>query len=817
MLSGSYKIALRNLLSRKGSALLNVLGLVIGITCCLLIFQYVSYERSYDTFQPAAKHIYRLRLDQYEEGTLVWKSATVYPAIGPTLKKDYPEVENMCRLYNWSATFANPQTNVKFSETKGYTADPSALPMLGVQLVEGDPVKGFKEPYQVVISRQMAKKYFGREDPLGKQLKLQTGSGLGSRLYTVSGVFRDYPANAHLILQYLTPYATMEADMRLSGDTSNAVNTSFGWYDFYVYIQLRAGTDPTAFERKLPAFCDRYINSNGKTLGNHARDELHLIALPDIHLGSNVNEEAEVNGNGQAVAFLFMIGFFILGIAWINYINLSTARSVERAREVGVRKVLGALRGDLIRQFMMESALLNLLALVVSLAAAYLLSPPFNGLMGKTGNTSFHMTLGYGWLFAGILLAGTLLSGLYPAFVLSGYKPISVLKGAFKNTSGGLVLRKGLIVFQFAVSVVLIAGTIIVFQQISFMRRQRLGADISRTLVLTGSPSVSDSVYTGRYPAFRDELLKLPGVKGVAASSNVMGQEIYWTRGIKQVGAPAEVTMYLLGIDYDFIPQYGIRVVAGRSYSRDFGEDAHRHTVLLNETGARTLGFASARDAVGKKLGGMGRDTLTVIGVVADVHHLGLRRPIDPQLIVFRPDVRGNYSIKLQTTDASAQIASIERVWNQFFPEDPFGYFYLDDFYGQQYRSDQQFGKTFTLFSLLAILIACLGLTGLSAYNILQRTKEIGIRKVLGASTPNVVYLLSKDFLRLVVIALVLAIPAAWWIMHTWLQDYAYRIDIRAGVFLISGAIALTVALGTIGWHAVRAALANPAKSLRTE
>ena len=819
MFSSFIRIALRNLLARKGSSLLNILGLLIGITSCLLVFQYVSYERSYDTFEPAASRVYRLRLDHYTQGQLEWKSATVYPAIGPTLKKDYPEVEDMCRLYNWNTILINPETNAKFSETKCYYADPSALSMLGIQLLSGDPAKAFRQPYQLILSESMAKKYFGQTDPLGKQLEVNTGNGLGTQPYTVSGVFKDYPANAHLVLQCLTPYATFESVRRAEGDTTNSVNTSFGWYDYYIYLQLKPGTTAAAFEAKLPAFCDRYMNGHGWNKANRVHDELHLIALPDIHLYSNYNEEAEVNGNGQAVAFLLLIGLFVLGIAWINYVNLSTARSVERAKEVGVRKVMGAVRGDLIRQFMLESMLLNLAAFILSLGLAFLLSGPFNQLMGvhQPAGVPFHMTVRYWLLFSLLLITGTLLSGLYPAYVLSGYKPIRVLKGAFKNTSGGLLLRKGLIVFQFATSVVLISGTIIVYQQVRFMRQQQLGADISRTLVLNGAQSPSDSSYTNVFQPFKSDILKIPGVKGLSASSTVMGQEITWTRGIKQMGAQGEITMYVLGIDNDFVPQFGIHLAAGRNYSGEFAEDAHQKSIMLNEQGAKSLGFTSAQDAIGKKILGIGHDTMTVIGVVANVHQLGLRKPIDPQIILYRPDTRNNYSIKLEGSGTPAQMAAIEKTWNRYFPADPFSYFYLDNFYGLQYQSDQQFGETFTLFSFLAILIACFGLTGLSAYNILQRTKEIGIRKVMGATTRHVVFLLSRDFLRLVVLACLIAIPAAWWIMHAWLRDYAYRIDINAGVFIFAGGVSVAIAMATIGFHAVRAALANPIKSLKTE
>ncbi len=809
-------LAFRNLFKRKGYTLLNMLGLAIGISCCLLIFQYVSYERNYDTFEKQSNQIYRIRLDEYKQGSLEWKSATSYPGIPPGLKRDYPEVENYCRLIDWNGILANQQTNAKFNETEGYYADPSALNMLSVHLVKGNTATALLSPNTIVISETMAKKYFGSDNAVGKQLQVRAGNAPSNLSYLITGVFKDYPNNSHLIINYLVSWSTLEEEMRISGDTTNAVNTSFGWYDFYSYIQLKKGTDPNLFQKKLTAFCDKYINSQEWNKTNNVKNVLSLIPLSDIHLYSNYNQEAEVNGNGQSVAFMFMIAFFIMGIAWINYINLATARSVERAKEVGVRKVLGAMRNDLVSQFMMESALLNITALILAIMVAVLLSPSFNLMMGRDVATAFHLTSKYALIFAGIFIFGTLLSGLYPAFVLSGYKPVIVLKGAFKNTSGGLVLRKGLIILQFAISVILIAGTIIVYQQVSYMRNQKLGANINQTLVLNGAQSLNDSLYRNVYQSFKNELLKIPAVKSMTASSTVMGQEIYWTRGVKRLESSAtSSTMYLLGFDYDFIPQYQLKLAAGRNFSKDFPIDATGKTAILNEQAVKELGFKNAQDAINKKI--VVRDTLTIVGVTQGYHHLGLQKPIDPQLMLLVPDMRNEYSIKLQSANMQKNIAAIQKVWNVYFPNDPFSYFFLDDFYNQQYKADQQFGEMFTLFAFLAILIACFGLLGLSSYNILQRTKEIGIRKVLGASTKNVVYILSKDFLILVAIAFVFAIPLAWWIMHSWLQDYAYRINISWWVFVFAGCISVAIALITISFQAIKAAIANPVKSLRTE
>ncbi|MFI5186637.1 MAG: ABC transporter permease, partial [Chitinophagales bacterium] len=697
MIKNYLTLAFRNLSKRKGYSVLNILGLVIGITCCLLIFQYVSYERSYDQFQPHSKQIVRLRLDSYQQGKLAWQSATSYPGIGPALKRDYPEVENFCRLIDNNVVLANSKTNVKFKETKGYYADPAAIKMLGVKLVKGVAAKALNNTNNIIISESMAKKYFGKEEALGQRLEIRDGNAPKDYSYEISGIFKDYPANSHLIINYLVSYATLNSELKQSGDTSNAAETSFGWYDFYTYLQLKPSTDLKNFESKFPSFCNRYINSREWNKTNNVKVALSIIPLSNIYLYSNYNQEAEVNGNGKSVSFMFLIGFIIMAIAWINYINLATARSVERGKEVGVRKVLGAGRAHLVKQFMLESLILNFLAAVIAFIAAFILSPLFNSLMGRENSTGFSLTTNYWLLFAAIFIFGTLLSGLYPAFVMSGYKPVSVLKGAFKNTSKGLLLRKGLIVLQFSISVILIAGTIVVFRQVSFMRHQDLGVNINQTLVIDGAQTLKDSLYQNSYQPFKDEMLKQPGIKSMSASTTVPGEEIYWTAGIRRLNPPnsESVTLYHLGIDYDFIPQFQLKLIAGRNFSKDFSTD--EKAAILNEQAVSLLGFKNPQDAINQKI--IRIDTLTIIGVVQSFHHQGLQKAIDPQLILLRPDTRNSYSIKLSSSDMSKSIATIQSIWNKYFPSDPFNYFFLDEFYDAQYKADQQFGKVFTLFA----------------------------------------------------------------------------------------------------------------------
>ena len=811
MLKNHLRLAWRSLLKRKGYSALNILGLAIGITCCLLIFHYVAYERSYDRFQADAGRVFRLRLDAYQQGKLAWQSATSFPAIGPAMKKEFPEVQQFGRLIDANLLLTNPEKNIKFTENKGYYADSSMLSMLDIRLVKGNPATALDGPDKILLSETMARKYFGSEDPLGKRL-----TALDETLENceVTGVFKDYPANSHLILNHLVSYSTLGKERRQLGDSSNGTETAWGWYDFYVYVQLKPGADWHALQAKLPAFCDRHMNNNDWAKKNNNRNELYLIPLTDIHLYSNFLQEAEVNGNGKAVSFLFLIALLIIGIAWINYTNLATARSLERAKEVGLRKVLGALRLDLVLQFLIESLLMNTIALLIAIGAAWLLAPYFDTLIG-TDAGSFSLPLTWALGFGGIFFTGALLSGLYPAFVLSGYHPITVLKGLFKNSTRGQILRKGLIVGQFAVSVILITGTILVYQQVQYMRRQQLGVNIDQTLVIRGAQSPVDSTYQNIYQPFRTDLLHQTGVRSVTASTNVMGQEIYWTRNVAPIGrsSKANVTLYHLGVDYDFVPAYGLKIVAGRNFSRQFGTD--RKAVILNQAAVDLLGFKNDSAAINSLLAD--GDTLHVVGVVANYHHQGLQKVINPMIVLLEPNGRSWYSVKFTTADPRLTITSIKKSWDRYFPNDPFDYYFLDESFNEQYKADSRFGEVFGLFASLAILIACFGLLGLSAYNVLQRTKEIGVRKVLGASAQSLVLLLSKEFLVLVSVALLIAIPFTWWVMYSWLQDYAYRISIQWWVFALGGVLALLIALTTVGLQALRAAMTNPIDSLRTE
>ena len=796
---------------------MNLLGLTAGITCCLLIFEYVAYERSYDGFNPNADRIVRVQDEDYQNGRMVVPCASAMPALAPAMKRDFPEVESACRLVKNSMLVANEVRNVKFQEPAVFYGDASVLDIFDLSLVEGDAKTALSGPGKIVISTSEARKYFGSEDAIGKTLTVPRRGK--TRPLQVTGVFADYPANSHIHLDLIISYPTFSVVNGTYGQANDPVETSWGWTDFYTYVLLRKGTDIRRFSAKIPAFIDRYYNRLPENLADKDSYVLSLVPLRDIHLNSHFTEELEPNGDGRSVTYLFWIAFFIIGIAWINYINLATARSLERAREVGVRKVLGALRGQLIRQFMGESLLLNGLALAAAIVVTLLLHSLFTRLTGRPLSGIFALPAAYWGYFAALFFSGTFLSGFYPALVLSRYRPVAVLKGLFKNAAGGHWLRKGLIVGQFAASIILIAGTMIIYRQVHYMQSQPLGANIDQTVVLQAPGRQVDSVYKEAYFAFRDELLRVKGIRSLTASSSVMGQEILWSTDWHVYGGDDHhaINLFHLGVGDDFIHSYGLKLMAGRDFSKTYGTD--RKSVILNQSAVRELGFTTPEAAIGHLLrGGQSEmDSLRVVGVIEDYHHEGLQKAIQPLVLLYMRDRRAYYSVKIGALDPAGTIASIKTLWDRYFPADPFDYFFLDEFFARQYAENQRFGAVFGLFALLAIAIACFGLLGLSAFNVLQRTKEIGIRKVLGAPVQHLLVLLSRDFIVLVGIAVVIAVPVTWWAMDSWLQGFAYRTVLSWWIFAAAGGLAVLIASLTVGAQALKAAVANPIKSLRTE
>jgi putative ABC transport system permease protein len=587
------------------------------------------------------------------------------------------------------------------------------------------------------------------------------------------------------------------------------------WDAFLTYILVRPGTDTALLSKKINDAVQAKFGAGMKA--GHSDVVFHLQALPDIHLYSHYMFETEVNGDGKAVYFLLIIAVFIIVIAWINYINLSTARSVERAKEVGVRKVLGSVRRQLISQFLFESLLINGLAVILAFLLILACLPLFNFITGKELHFSLMKDPVFWLSLAALFVTGTFLSGLYPAFVLSAFKPIAVLKGRLSKTGHGAFLRQSLVIIQFIASVILMVGTFAVYRQLHFMQDQDLGVQISQTLVLKG-PGVLDSTYENKLTSFKTEVLRLPGVKELAVSTEVPGSKVNWNAGgIRLTGSdPNHSNQYrVIGIDHDFLDAYGLKLLKGRNF---YTGQVDSQAVLFNQAAIKLMGFTKDEDALNKKIEFWGKQ-YTIVGVVSNHHQESLRQDYDAHIFRYIPDANSYYSLKLtgNRNNWPDVINSVQQQWKAFFPGNPFEYFFLDDHFAEQYKADRQFGQTFGLFAGLAIFVSCLGLLGLAAFVTNQRTKEIGIRKIVGANLSSILLLLTKDFIRPVLISFLIATPITWYLLKKWLDNFAFRISIGPWMFILPALLILAIALLTISTQTLRAASANPSKSLRTE
>lgn len=794
----------RALLRHKTFAVLNVFGLAVGIAAGMLILQYVEHELSYDSFHQRADRIFRVDHRFMKNGQLDFGSARTYPRVGPAMFADFAEVENFCRLVPEYRGALVRYNEIAFHEENVWYADSSLLTMFTFPWIEGDQHTSLTEVNTAVVEESVARKYFGDASPVGKRISL--GSMNGTIDVEVRGVFR-VPANSHLPMNVVVSYPTVVSRW------GESAQNGWGWYDFHTYLLLRPGTDVYALEQKLPAFVDR----NGGPRLNSDRVQLSLRPLSDIHLNSHLMMEAGVNGSSRIVYFLLLLGIATLVIAWINYINLATARAMERAREVGVRKVSGSSRLQLGMQFMLEAFIVNTLSLVFAIALIAALLPIFNELTGKT----FDLTIMLTWSFAArlflLLLAGSLLTGFYPALVLSSFRPITVLKGSLQHASGGQLFRKVMVVGQFMASVVLIAGTMIVFSQLQHLQSIELGINIDDTMVIKVPEVVDDRIrYNMALESYRDEMMNHPGVMEGTISSEIPGRAVGWYGGGKQIGIDQELPsaiLYLTTVDANYFNLYGIDVVAGRTYDPVSRFDSAN--VVINSRAVQSLGFPSAQEAIQGKILLRG-DTLNVIGVVEDYHHESPKDDYRPSAYILSPDERAFFSFRVSEATPAVVDAARAR-FASFFPGVPFEHFFLHDMYQQQYESENKFLSVFTVFAILAIVIASLGLFGLSAYTISLRTKEVGIRKVLGSSMWQIFVLFSRDFLTLILISNLIAIPIVWTTMNNWLSSFVERIDIEVGVFVVTAFVSLILAIGTISYHVWKSATLNPARALRSE
>ena len=803
MIKNYLTTAFRNLWRVKFFSIINILGLAIGIAGCLLILQYVTYELSYDKFHDDHENIYRVQYNSYKNGDCLFKCAAAVPAVGPAMKDNFPEVLEYARAFPISGVITYKDKN--FRESKMQIATPSFIQMLSFPLVIGDQNTSLSDVNTVVITEEIAKKYFGDEDPIGKTLTWN-----GEYNFAVTGVLKDVPHNSHIKFGLLFSYRTLN---ELSDQQSE---TAWGWYDFNTYIKLAPGTDPLVFQNKFQEWLENEKKEEWEK--RNGKKEFILQPISDIHLYSDLLQESQPqeNGDGDSVYFLLIIAFFILFIAWVNFINLSTSRSIDRAKEVGIRKVVGATKAQLIRQFTFESLILNVFAALISILLVAILIPSFNQLMDS--RLSFNLLTESNFWIALLILffLGAFLSGLYPAFVLSSYKPVLVLKGKFSTNKKGILLRKGLVIFQFTASIFLITGTLTVYDQLQFMKNHDLGVNIDQTIVLR-APSVTDSLFATKSNTFKNEVLNLSQVKNFTAATNVPGDEIFWANGIRKAEETSDQSkvIYLIGMDDNYIPTFDLEVIAGRNFSKEYGTDDS--AVIINENAIHYLGFENAKDALNCKLRLNGKNR-PIVGVINNYNQLSLKTATIPLLFLYQP-VNNNrfFSIKINSDNPHASIDQLRDKWQEFFSGNPFDYFILDKFYNKQYKNDVKTANAAGIFAILAIIIACLGLFALAALSMLQRTKEIGIRKVLGAGVSNISLILSMEYLKLIILSILIAAPISYFILEKWLENFAYRINIGWEAFVLSAVIITVIAFISISYQLIRTTKVNPIDTLKYE
>ena len=806
MLKNYLKIALRTLWRGKIYTALNVFGLAMGLACFGLIAAWCLNELSFDRFNEKHERIFRIA-GKVTTDAETFAQAVTAPPMAEALMKDYPEIENAVRLYTNDCIVRYGEK--QFLEDGVLLTDQSFFDMFDYRLSAGDLNTALREPYSLVLTKSIAEKYFGTENPIGKimTLFLLDPKGNGAP-YKITGVMPDPPTNAHFTFNMLGSFNTFET----ANPGARTSEWRYFWNGFYTYVLLKEGVDPQVFVLKLLDYAERYLGEKMREMKMFYTFSLQPLA--DIHLQSHLRYEIQAPGSLNTVYIFATIGIFILLIACINYMNLATARSLSRAREVGVKKVLGAAKMQLIRQFLTESTTVAAIAFSLALLLMELAQPFFFELTDNQIATLFSNEL-IRLLLGTTLLVG-LLSGIYPAFFISTFQPSTVLKGAFKSSASGIFLRKGLVVLQFAIAIVLLVGIEVVQSQMDFIRKKDLGFNKEELLVLevNGFSEVREGIQP-----FRDELRANPAIRGVATSRglivNGLGNSLVET--IDASGKPFSTSIYQHQIDYDYLNVYEMRLVAGRNFSSRVVSDTVGGVYIVNEATVRALGWGDPQNALGKPFRADGT-TGTVIGVVKDFHFTSLQERIEPvALSPTRPNRFSRIAVRLNTVQLTETIAFIEQAWQKHFPQALLQYSFFDERLDEQYQAEKLFGKVFSIFVVISLLVACLGLFGLAAFAAEQRTKEIGIRKVLGASVAHVISLLSKDFVRLVLLANLIAWPVGYWAMSRWLQNFAYRIEIGWWIFALAGGMALLIALLTVSMQAIRAALANPVEALRYE
>jgi putative ABC transport system permease protein len=790
MLRNYFNVALRTLLRDKSASLIKIISLSVGMICFAIISLFIYHELSYDRFHENPGQVFRVVKDFVNDDGSRIPDATTPPAFGPAIQKDLPEVAYTTRLFpNWGRKYLIQYDSIRSYEEGVVRIDSSFFDVFSFPFVKGEKKTATANPNFIILTESTAKRIFGNEDPIGKALKMDIVQVAGD--FLVTGIVKDVPENSHFTFDFLISLRTFD-DPR--DDTP--LNTNWGFYNFYTYVRLNPKADPEAFQTKIQGVFKKY-NPDSKT-------ECYAQPLTDIHLKSNLKWELSTNGDYSYIRILAIIALFTIILAAINYINLVTAQSTRRAKEVGIRKASGAVKSSLVKQFLIESTIMSIIAIILSIAAVESILPQLKNLLNSTlsffdggGKNVLSIVIGVG-------LATGLLSGLYPAFYISSFEPIKVLRGAVTGFGGDTFLRKGLVTFQFIISTILIIGTLVISSQISFVRDKKLGFSKENIMIIKNAGGLKNR------QSLLTEIRKSSGVKNAGAADGILGG-LNWTTTAQAKGQEKSLLLNLLSVDYDFLDVMGVKFREGRNFSRSTQADSS--ALILNETAVKQLGI---NDVIGSQVAA-GGDPYTVIGVIDDFHFSSFHEPIKPfGFFLIEPRVNRLF-VKIEGDRMVESIVEIQKLWTTLVPERPFEFTFQDEQVSKLYASEVKFQKLFSTFTFIAILIACLGLFGLSAYTAQQRTKEIGIRKVLGASVLGVTQLLSKEFLKLVLVAIAVSIPIAWYVMNEWLYTFAYHVELHAWMFVLSGLGAVLIALFTVSFQSIKAALTNPVNSLRNE
>lgn len=811
MIKNYLKVAVRAILRNKLSSFINVFGLALAMCCSLLIFLFIKDELSYDKFHAKADRIYRVTRNFLSpDGSVNLHLGHVAPPFGPLLKNDFSDFEYVARTLQSRFTVAyqeNGQELKSSYEDNTFYAEPEILKIFTIPVVSGNSDKLLIDPFTAVLSETTAKKYFGADNPIGKTLRV------GNRFdITINGVFKNLPAQSHWHPELLVSFSTLN-DSTIYGQ--RGLETNFGNNSFGTYILMKETADVAKIESQFPDFLNKHFpRDNGpNAVEPSSFTTLFLQKVTDIHLHSQLDSEVETNGSMRNVYMMGVIGIFIVLIACFNFVNLATARATKRAKEVGLRKVVGAFKNQLITQYLSESVLIAFCSLIISICFASLAIEWLNSFTSKTLDLNFiqQWPLLTGMIIFAIFIG--VIAGIYPAFVISGFKPALILKGQQGSVKGKSGLRKFLVVAQFSISIVLIIATMITYQQLQYLNNRDLGYNKDQVVTLRYFSELIPS-----YDAFQSELLKQSSIKSVSRTSRTPTGRLLDSNGTMMIKdgdslKNTNVVLKSIYVDHDFFDTYEIKLATGRNFSREIPTDDSL-AFIINEAAARMMGL-NPEEILTKEVqyGGV---TGRVVGVVEDFHFESLHEEIVPFIFLKSP-FYSRISIKIADSNMTDALAKIENVWKEFLPHRPFEYSFLSEQYGQLYDAEQKQAQLFTIFSALAILIACLGLFGLATFNTLQRVKEIGIRKVLGASVVNIVGLLSTEIIVLVVIANAIAWPIAWYFMDQWLSGFAYRIEINIWLYLLAAVVAVLLALITVGTQTIRAAMRNPANTLRYE